>query len=335
MKKVVAFVLALAMSLSLVACGGSDSSSTPAGSTAGAGSSAAGASTAGKDLSDITVAYVCSELTNEIFAMQVEAMEAYAKELGINFVYKQTKDTGEKITACENYISSGVDAIICHVQDGPAMEDVVKEAHNAGVKFFAYDTDVEGADTFYGWDNYDYGYAIGTNAANWVNATFVKGDTVYAASCNHTANFLIVREQGYKAALEELCPDITVEWVAEGIGGNAANGVTAGENFLQVGKDINLVVGINDGGCLGVLEAFNAAGYGGDKVGIFAGDATNDALKAVKEGGIYRGTVTTGLVSLAPDFIDLAVSLAQGEAVDRENFGPTTLITAENVDEFM
>ena len=95
--------------------------------------------------------------------------------------------------------------------------------------------------------------------------SFEKGDTVYAASCNHTANFLIIREQGYKAALEELCPDITVEWVAEGIGGNAANGVTAGENFLQTGKDINLVVGINDGGCLGVLEAFNAAGYGGDK----------------------------------------------------------------------
>ena len=331
MKKVVALVLALAMSLSLVACGGSDSSS--AAPSSGTPSSAA--STAGKDLSDITVAYVCSELTNEIFAMQVEAMEAYAKEIGVNFVYKQTKDTGEKITACENYISSGVDAIICHVQDGPAMVDVVNEAHNAGVKFFAYDTDVEGADTFYGWDNYDYGYAIGTNAANWVNETFEKGDTVYAASCNHTANFLIIREQGYKAALEELCPDITVEWVAEGIGGNAANGVTAGENFLQTGKDINLVVGINDGGCLGVLEAFNAAGYGGDKVGIFAGDATNDALNAVKEGGIYRGTVTTGLVSLAPDFIDLAVKLAQGEAVDRENFGPTTLITAENVDEFM
>ena len=118
-----------------------------------------------------------------------------------------------------------------------------------------------------------------------------------------------------------------MEWVAEGIGGNAANGVTAGDNFLQTGKDINLVVGINDGGCLGVLEAFNAAGYGGDKVGISAGDATNDALNAVKEGGIYRGTVTTGLVSLAPDFIDLAVKLAQGEAVDRENLGPTTLIT--------
>ena len=47
-------------------------------------------------------------------------MEAYAKEIGVNFVYKQTKDTGEKITACENYISSGVDAIICHVQDGPS-----------------------------------------------------------------------------------------------------------------------------------------------------------------------------------------------------------------------
>lgn len=328
MKKVVAFVLAIAMSLSLVACGGGDSST--------GGSSAATGSAAADSGKDITVAYVCSDLGNEIFAMQVEAMEAAAEEMGINFVYKACKDTGEKITAIENYVSSGVDTIICHVQDGPAMESVCAEAQAAGVKFFAYDTDVEGADTFYGWDNYDYGYAIGENAAEWVNATFEKGETVYAASCNYpSANFLVIREQGYKAALEELCPDVTIEWVAEGVGGNAANGVTAGENFLQTGKDINLVVGINDGGCLGVLEAFNAAGYGGDKVGIFAGDATSDALDAVKAGGIYRGTVTTGLVALAPDFLDLAVKLAKGEEVERENYGPTTLITAENVDEFM
>ena len=288
---------------------------------------------AAKELSDITVAYVCSDLGNEIFAMQVEAMEAYAKDKGINFLYKPSIDTAAKISAIENYISTGVDTIICHVQDGPAMASVMKEAQAAGVKFFAYDTNVDGADAYFGWKNYDLGYAIGKNAAEWVNATFKSDETVYAASCNYpSANFLVEREQGYKDALKELAPN--VEFIMEGVGGNAANGVTAGENFLQSGKELNLVVGINDGGCLGVYEAFKAANYGGDKVGIFGCDATNDGLNAIAEGGIYRGTITTKLIALAPDFMEIAIDLAQSKG-GGEFYGPTEPITSANVQEYI
>lgn len=286
-----------------------------------------------KEMKDITVAYVCSDLGNEIFAMQVKSMAKYSKEIGINFVYKACETTGDKITACENYISAGVDTIIVHVSDAPSMESVMKQAQAQGIKFFAYDATVEGADAFYGWKNYDLGYAIGLNAAQWVKDTFDENETVNAASCNFPEyNFLVEREQGYIEALQAECPN--VEFVIQGIGGYTNYGVTSGENFLQSGKDINLVVGINDGGCLGVLEAFNAANYGGDKVGIFGCDATNDALTAIKNGGIYRGTVTTDLISLADDFIDIAVDMAKG-GEGGEFYGPVKPITIDNVDDYL
>ncbi len=290
-------------------------------------------STGEKAMKDITVAYVCSDLGNEIFAMQVKGMAEYSKKIGINFVYKACNTTGDKITACENYISAGVDTIIVHVNDAPAMESVMKEAQAKGIKFFAYDTPIEGADAFYGWKNYDLGYAIGLNAAKWVKATFDDSETVNAASCNFPEyNFLVEREQGYLDALAKECPN--VDFVIQGVGGYTNNGVTSGENFLQSGKEINLVVGINDGGCLGVLEAFNAANYGNDRVAIFGCDATNDALAAIKVGGIYRGTVTTDLISLADDFIDIAVDMAKGGA-GGDFYGPVTPITIENVDEYI
>ncbi|WP_320128526.1 sugar ABC transporter substrate-binding protein [uncultured Sphaerochaeta sp.] len=286
-----------------------------------------------KKMSDITIAYVCSDLSNEIFAMQVKAMGEYAKTIGVKFIYKACQTTGDKITACENYISAGVDTIIVHVQDGPAMVSVMQEAQAAGVKFFAYDTNIAGADAYYGWKNYDLGYAIGENAANWVNATFSPDETVNAASCNYpSANFLIEREQGYEDALAKLAPN--VKFIIQGVGGTASNGVTAGENFLQSGKTLNLVVGINDGGCLGVYEAFKAARYGNDKVAIFGCDATDDALAAIAEGGVYRGTITTGLIALAPDFIDIAVNLSRGKA-GGEFYGPTTPINAANVKDYL
>lgn len=285
----------------------------------------------GEDESDIQIAYVSGELTNEIFAVQVQAMEKYSNEIGVTFLNTPCVDDTTKISAIENYIQMGVDVIICHVTTAETIEDSMKLAQDAGIKFFAYDTAIDGCDAFFGWDNYDYGYAIGANAAEWVNANFEDGEVCNAASANYpSADFLVVRESGYIDALNELCGG-KVNWVAEALGGSTTNGVTAGENWLQMGIDINLVVGINDAGCLGVYEAFNAADYRGDKVAIFAGDATSDALNAMmQEDSIYRGTVLTGLEFYAPQFIDISVNMAKGNE-EHYYYGGLWFVTKENV----
>jgi len=284
-----------------------------------------------KDIKDIKIAYVSALLTNEIFAMQVKAMEKYCAEIGCTFLNTPCADDSAKISAIENYIQTGVDVIICHVSTPEAVEDSMRQAQAKGIKFFAYDTPVKGCDAFFGWDNYDYGYAIGANAANWVNATFKDGEVCNAFSANYpSVDFCVIRESGYVDALNELCGD-KINWAGEAVGGSTANGVTAGENWLQTGLDINLVVGINDAGCLGVYEALNAANYGGDKVAVFAGDTTTDAINAMmQENSIYRGTVLTGLESYAPTFVDIAVSLAQGNK-EPYYYGGLWFVTPENV----
>ena len=338
MKKLLALLLALVMVFSLAACSSGDETEDPG--TEDPGTEDPGTEDPGteepsgdgeKDLSDIQIAYVSGELTNEIFAMQVEAMTEYADEIGVTFLNTPCKDDAAKISACENYIQAGVDVIICHVSTVAAMTDPMHQAQEAGIKFFCYDTPIDGCDAFFGWDNYDYGWSIGANAAEWVNANFDEDDTIYAYSANYpSSDFLVVRESGYIDAINELC-NCTVEWAGEAQGGSTVNGVTAGENWLQNGKPINLVVGINDAGCLGVLEAFKAAGFGGDDVAIFAGDATSDAIDAMLEpDSIYRGTVLTGLVNYAEMFIDISVNLAQGNE-EQYYYGGLWFITPENV----
>ena len=286
-----------------------------------------------KDLSDIQIAYVSGLLTNEIFAMQVEAMQKYADEIGVTFLNTPCADDAAKISACENYIQAGVDVIICHVSTVAAMTDSMKQAQAAGIKFFAYDTPIDGCDAFFGWDNYDYGWSIGMNAVNWINEHFTEDETCYCYSVNYPSmDFLVIRESGYIDAINENAK-CKIEWAGEGLGGSTVNGVTTGENWLQNGKEINLVVGINDAGALGVLEAFNADGRfaGNDKVAIFAGDATSDAINAMqKEGSLYKGTVLTGLVNYAGQFIDIAVNLAQGKE-EHYYYGGLWFITPENV----
>lgn len=329
MRKILAFILALAAALTLTAC---DSGvATPSSSVQGA---ADGAGT--KDLSDLTIAYVTGELTTQIFRDQVEAMKAYCKEIGVNFVYTVNADEGKQLEACDNYIAMGVDCLIVHTT-GDVFVESMKSCQAAGIPWFSYDTKLEGDDAYYGWDNYELGWAIGENAAAWVNENFGAGDTVYAASNNYPmADFLVTREQGYKDALDELC-EAKIEWVIEAQGGTTDDGVTAGENFTQCGYDLNLVCAINDSGLCGVYQAFQASGYGeGKTLALFGCDSDPEALSAIAEGGIYKGTINTGLVSLADDFIDIAVGLAQGdESAKGDHWGDFTLITKENVADWM
>ena len=118
-----------------------------------------------KENSDITIAYVTSALTTQIFRDQVTALEDYCKEIGVNFVYTAQEDEAKQLEACDNYISMGVDCLMVHVTNVDMFADTMKACQEAGIPWFSYDTKMEGDDAYYGWNNYDLGYAIGENAA--------------------------------------------------------------------------------------------------------------------------------------------------------------------------
>ena len=62
----------------------------------------------------------------------------------------------------------------------------------------------------------------------------------------------------------------------------------------------------------------------------------DSALAALKEGGTFRGTVSTEMLPNAHQFIDMAVELAEkGKVEERELYFPMKTITTDTVDEFM
>lgn len=323
-KKLLAAILASTMVLALAACGSGG------GSDSGDGES----SEEGKS-SDIKIGFVVSDMSDAFFAHLVQNMEAYAKEKGVTFTAKECPEIGDKITGIENFVEGGCDTIICHVTDADALKDAAVSAEEAGVHFVSYDSDIEGTSAFIGIDNYEYGYAIGKNAADWINENFDKSETVKVGVCNYPDYpFLVTREEGILAALKELSPNAEV--VVSAKAGYTPEGVDVGDAWVQSNPDLNVVVGINDAGVLGVYETFNAAGIKGDKLGMFGGDAVDDALAALKEGGTFKATVTTNMLLHADYFIDAGIELAEnGKLEEREILFPLDPITADNVDEYI
>ena len=252
-------------------------------------------------------------MSDAFFAHLIKNVEKYAKEEGVTFTAKECPEISDKITGIENFVQSGCDVIICHVTDADALKDAATSAEDAGVRFISYDSDIDGTSGFIGIDNHEYGYAIGKNAAEWINDNFEESETVKVGVCNYPDYpFLVTREAGY-----------------------TPEGVDVGDAWVQSNKDLNVVVGINDAGVLGVYESFKSAGIKNDKLGMFGGDAVDDALAAIEEGGAFKATVSTNMLKNANYFIDMAVELAKnGKLEEREKLFPLEGITADNVEEY-
>ena len=321
MKKMLAAVLTGGLILSLAACG--------------SGGEDSGESKGEKKDSDIKVGFVVSDMSDAFFAHLVQELQDYSEEIGVTFTVTEAPEIGDKITGIENFVEAKCDTIICHVTDSDALKDAALGAEEAGVHFISYDSDIEGTSGFIGVDNMKYGYEIGKNAADWIKENFKESDEVKVGVCNYPDYpFLVTREEGILKALEELAPNAKV--VVSAKAGYTPEGVDVGDAWVQSNPDLNVVVGINDAGVLGVYETFNAAGINGDKLGMFGGDAVDDALAALKEGGTFRGTVSTEMLPNAHQFIDMAVELAEkGKVEERELYFPMKTITTDTVDEFM
>lgn len=269
----------------------------------------------------VEIAFVISDLSNEIFVELMDACGTEAEKLGATFTFAEAQEVIQKIEAIENYTSAGVDVIICHVSDPGAMQPSIEEAQAQGIKFIAYDTDTETSDMFFGADNFTLGYKIAENASKWINETFAADETVKVGIGSYPDfAFLVTREEGIRAGLAELCPNTEV--VVAQQAGFVPEGVEVGEVWAQSNPDLNCILGINDSGIVGIYQAFEMAGIdvsnNNDKLGFFGCDAVGEAMTLIDKQTVFRGTIALDLVGAADVFMQNAVVLANGGEVEHD-----------------
>ena len=95
---------------------------------------------------------------------------------------------------------------------------------------------------------------------------------------------------------------------------NRAEGLTVMENILQANPDIKGVFAHNDEMALGALEAIQAAGKDIIVIGF---DATDDAVKSVKDGKL-SATIAQKPEEIGKKAMEAAVATLNGEDVDAD-----------------
>ena len=341
-KKLFAVLSTIVMfALLLTACGTTAATTTAAATTA-AVTTAAGATTAAETTAAettaagklIKVGITVPTFGNPVFARWTSDAKTYGEANGCSVQIEECQSNlNTQINQIENYITEKMDAIVILAFDPKGIEPVVAKAKAAGIKIIAHTMSIVGQDVHLGIrERQDLGFAIGKEAADWINAK-LGGKADVAFLTLPTVVDGVDREAGMQDAINQIAPAAKI--VARQMAIVPADGMKVTEAFLAAHPNIKVISCINDGGALGAYQAVKAAGKATDDFFINGCDGTKEGLTAIKEGGIYRGTFDLGTVDFGKMVIDIAKNLISGAPQEKEIQFPITLVTIDNVDKYL
>ena len=322
MKKFFALLMAMAMVLSLAACG-QKAETKPAEESKPAESAEPAAPADG----DIEVAVVLKTLASEYWGYVKAGCDAAAKDLGIKVTVVgpgAESDIEGQVAMIEQQIGAGCDAIVCAPNDAGAAGSALQAALDAGIPVLAVDTNVgiDGQTSFVGTSNVDAAYQGGIWAIDTVG-TDAKAVIIYGQEGDNTSN---MRREGY----EKACSEKGVEVLAALSGQNTTDGATKTmEDLLNAHPDqIDIVFCHNDDTAIGAMNACKSAGVSDITIVGFDGNAS--AVDLILAGELVKATVAQQPYEMGYQVVEAAVKAVKGESVDEVINAPVQVVTAEN-----
>ena len=329
MKKLFAIVLALALVLSLAACGGGSDAGTKV-------------SVFWYDEADVYLSTVRAELNKALDAAGITYDNQYA-----------AKDQAKQLEQIKTAITGGTNLLVVNVVtsgDPDIAQNILDAAGDIPVIFFNRAIGNEGTDVtflgenatacFIGTDAPEAGHMQGKMVGDYVLANFdtvdlnKDGKITYAMFKGEEGNAEAIARTQFgvedadkvltgagKAALEYFDAQAAQKWQTDPEGAWSAK---AAKDYMDTnlvtyneasGNMIELVICNNDGMAEGVVASLQQAGYnkeGAHVVPVFGVDAT-DAAKALIAEGSMIGTVKQDNVGMAEAICATVKAIAEGK----------------------
>jgi ribose transport system substrate-binding protein len=287
-----------------------------------------------KPVKRIRIGFSISDISNPTWVEMYKLMQQRAKALNAILILNDAKaDPNSQVNALENFIASKCDAIIVHAFDKQASIPTINKAMKAGIKVVAYDIKIDKYDSSLTVDNYKFGYAVGEQAAKWINTK--NHGTAEVGIINYPLlPILVERVNGMRDALKKIAPNAKV--VEEVSASDAASSVKAAENLLQAHPNVKVITTVAGVFALGANESIKLQNKVTDDFGIFTCDANTDVLNAIKEeGSVLRIAIYTDVLVKGPQTVDTAVKLVKGQPVQKDIYFAMEPVTRKNVDKYL
>ena len=261
---------------------------------------------------------------------------ARADELGLDVqVEDSQRDVSRQLSQINNFVASGVDAIIVTLADTAAAPAITAAAEAAHIPLVYLNLQPENIDAlpddeaYVGSDETESGRLGATEACRLLKAAGKAGAHAYIMMGDLSHNAALQRTRSVKDVLATPdCSFITVE-DEQSAGWLRTSALDLMTNWLTAGQPFDVVFANNDEMAIGATQAMKAAGVDMKDVVVVGVDATQDGLAAMQAGDLDV-TVFQNAAAQAAGALDAAVALAKGEAVDSVVTIPFELVTPEN-----
>ena len=276
-------------------------------------------------------------LENAYWAGVMTALQEQLDAAGANTTIVACDDSSAtQIGQVENFISSGCDLIMIHPSDAAAVEDVAKEAREAGCKVMCWDDPMTNTDGNWILNNTDLGIAIGELTGRFINEYYSEDNKAEVTVIGYPQTTILKeREEGILEGMENVAAgkyEIVANQAA--IDANAAQ--TAMETILIAHPDCKVVTGIGAGAMIGADEALNIATGGKipEDMGVFTTDVTKQQLEQLGSDA-YPAKGIIGFEGSDEDTANACASMfamiLSGSLESQNVFRGVAPITADNV----
>jgi len=333
LQKLVVAILTCAMVGGLIGCGSASNEAKGSASEVSPEAESGEQSQTQEGGEKLKVGYTAYTLVNAYFTEVCKGVQDRCDELGFDLtIHDGQNDVSRQIEAIENFIAQGMDIVIVSPYDAAAFDDVLKKAHDAGIIVINGNQECTGyKDAFITVPEYEYGYTIGVEAGKWI-ADKLDGKAEVAVLDAPELEAVIQRANGIIDGIHEYAPD--AEIVAQQAAIEAEKGMAAMETAFQAHPDIQVVVGVNDAGALGAYEAVMAAGKASDTFFVGGCDATEEALKNISDGTIYRATVDSAPYETGKLFVDTALKVQESGSIEDTIAASMKIVNTDNVGDY-
>jgi len=268
------------------------------------------------------------------------AMIAKGEEMGADLQLEDAQnEVGKQLNQIQNFVASGVDAIIVNPVDTDATIPMSKLAADAGIPLIYVNREpvnlkkLPEKQAYVGSLEIQAGNLQGQHACELFKKMGKTEAQVVVLMGDLSNQAARLRTKGVEDVFaKDDCNFIKVVEKQTGMWQRTL-GTDLVTNWLSAGLKIDGVMSNNDEMAVGAAQALKNAGADFDKIVIAGVDGTIDA-KAMIETGEIDHTVFQNAKGQGAGAVEAALKFARGEKAEAVNYIPFELITPENLAEF-
>ena len=279
---------------------------------------------------DITIGYICANLSNQGWLIMNKTVQEASAEAGVNLKYMTAGmgDTSSWLTCFEDLRNMEVDAILFGAADATLIS-TIESAVAEGILCIEMDSPSGASGTnVICIDN----YSAAAQGAQWVGESLGGKGKVILVNGDATYTSGVQRRDGYYETLSETYPDIEIfeVWCDGWTDENAMNG--AEDALTALNEEVDAIICCWDGATVVISSVLETRELS-DTVKLIGFDGAGDALSLMREGRVAMN-VAQPFADLARNAVDVAVRVVGGEEVQTRVLD-AKIVTPENCEQYI